>query len=332
MSLLHSARLRVLSFALVLVVLHANAAWILRTPAALDDPALIAGAVLVDLTVTVAFAFWFFFVRTGQVALGAVLPVLVVNGVIGGALLPESAPGWARAALVAVVGAAELLIIGLVLRSGAQVVRVYRQQRARGEPLVAAVQAALEVRAPPLVAAIAAAEIGLLVMATRVFARSIPRRAGDAWSVHHDSAVVPLGLGLLFGVAVEAVVVSLLLADWPTAALVHGGLSAYAALWLLGDLTALRLTPTVLHADRLDLRVGLRWRMVIPRAAIVQVRRALDPRPRAALDVSLPGADALVLELDREVEAVGPLGLRRRGRTVIVSVDDLDALHRALTR
>lgn len=331
MAIARGLPLRLALFAALLVLLHANAAWILRTDAAARAPQLIAAAVLVDLTFTTALAFYAFFIRSGRMSWSAVLPVLVVNGVVGRAALPSHAPGWTAASLMIAGAAAELTILALVARNVGPVVHRYRSERARGEPLSAALEEAFALRLPRPVAALAAGEAMLLVMLARVFARSVPRHDGHGrFSVHRDSGAVALSGVLVFALVIETAVVSLLLADWPVLGVVHAVLSGYGALWLLGDLTALRTTATTLFADRLDARVGLRWRVVIPRDAIVRAERVSEA-PAGALDLALPGATVLLLTLDREVEVAGPLGIRRRGRAVCLSVDEPGALLQRIT-
>jgi hypothetical protein len=133
-------------------------------------------------------------------------------------------------------------------------------------------------------------------------------------------------------VAVESVGVHLLVARASTAAAwILTLLSLWGALWLLGDMHAVRLRPLRLAEAGLIVAVGIRWRAFVPYDAIRGVASG-DPLASgpSRLAATVTSAVDLTLSLDREVEAHGLFGRRRRFLELALSVDRPEALARAL--
>jgi len=132
-------------------------------------------------------------------------------------------------------------------------------------------------------------------------------------------------------VVVEVAPVHLLVALWsPAAAWVLTGLSLYTVLWLLGDYRAVVLRPSLLratpHGEVLEVRLGVRWNLRLPLAAVRAVRR-VGARPPAAstpgyLRAVAIGQPRFLLELAEPVTARGPYGWRREVSLLGLTVDD----------
>jgi hypothetical protein len=109
-----------------------------------------------------------------------------------------------------------------------------------------------------------------------------PRSDPGALTLHRRSSwnVVALGLGLV--IVVETVPTHLVAMERaPAVAWALSALSLYALLWLIGDSQALRLRPCRLEDDALRVRVGLRWKVEVPRAAFAAFTPVRGNRPRA---------------------------------------------------
>ncbi len=181
-----------------------------------------------------------------------------------------------------------------------------------------------------VLAGILAHELALIAFALAGW-RMRPRADARTFTIHRrsDWNVAAVGLGLL--VVVEAVPVHFAAMDKsPAIAWVLSALSLYALLWLIGDYQALRLRPCVLEEDALRVRVGMRWKVQIPRAAIASLApvRGNPPgrRERGYLRATVFGDPALLLELTAPVTAIGPYGLTRTVRRIGLSPDDPQAL------
>lgn len=320
----------VLGFAAVALVSRA----VVATPAFRARPAVLGFAVAADLTLTAAAVAWVTLVRTRRMSPASLAAVVSAGLWVAAAILPgEQSAVVSRLARSALV-AAELLVLLWV--AGAAV-GLRRAVRAEGGdlPLEDVLRAAVRrtVGRHPGVDALVT-ELSFVGMALFSW-RSAPHvpRGASAHSVHRKSGAGAVLAALALAGAGETAGLHLLLAHWsPRAAWIATSLSAYALVWLVGDLRALRLRPVLLDGDLLRVRIGLRWRCEIPLASV----RAICPGPdpighRRAARASPLGEPNLYLHLDGPVELEGPLRLRRRGDCLGLRVDDPAALRRALT-
>lgn len=170
-------------------------------------------------------------------------------------------------------------------------------------------------------------------MLWHAFARRLPPVEPGAGEVvltsHRRAAYGTLVAAFLIIVAVETAAVHFLVQMWsPLAAWGLTALSVYAAIWLVGDWRAIRARPSVLGPDRLRLRLGLRWEVDVPRAAIEAVEPGLSGE--TDLGLVLPASKGATLRLTEPVEVLGPYGIRRRARTIAVTLDEPRLLEEAL--
>jgi hypothetical protein len=121
---------------------------------------------------------------------------------------------------------------------------------------------------------------------------------------------------------------------WPVAAWWLTGLSAYSVLWLLAHGQAVRRRPVVLTATALVVRVGLLWRVAIPKASIVAIEKLADvpaatPGQLNAARLLLTPPN-LLLTLATPQLVRGPYGLHRTVHRLAIYVDEPAALLHAL--
>jgi len=137
---------------------------------------------------------------------------------------------------------------------------------------------------------------------------------------------------LIFCVAGETLGLHFVLLRWShVAAWLATLLSAWGALWIVGDMHAVRLRPLRLADDALVVELGIRWRAVVPYDAIRSVTVAASPRrgPRT-LVATVVGAADVPVTLSRPLEARGLLGRSKRFDELLLSADRPDALIAAL--
>jgi hypothetical protein len=151
--------------------------------------------------------------------------------------------------------------------------------------------------------------------------------AEQAFSTYQKSGFVAL-LAAFGGLSVVEAAAAHLLAShwWPRGAWVLTGLSAYSLLWLLAHGQAVRCRPTLLTATTLVVRVGLVWRVAIPRAQLLGVEKITDA-PTAApglLNAArlLLTPPNLLLTLAAPQRVRGLYGLHRTVRRLAIYVDD----------
>jgi hypothetical protein len=122
------------------------------------------------------------------------------------------------------------------------------------------------------------------------------------------------------------VVVHLLVSRWSVgAAWVLTALGIYGALWLVGDVQAIRLRPTWLDRERLCMRLGLRWTLTVPRHNVGRVRKLEGAETvDGALGMALPNAPRVLVELTTPAPALGVYGIERTVKAIELGVDDVD--------
>jgi hypothetical protein len=311
---------RILAAGACVLALHAMALVLVQRGWA-AQPAVAAG-IAVDLTLTSALAVYLLVVRPRLVPAMALVPVVLAGASMARWQLPGSP---VTSALALAWGAAE---VALVVTAVQRVRAAARRSRAahQGELRVAAIQAAVvemlaAARLPRRLAAIAGTELTIAAMVATGWRR--PPAAPGLHTVH-----VEKGWGLFAGVfvaltVVEAAGLHLVLHDrTPVLAWVLTGLSAYGALWLIGDALALRHGGVRIADSGLDVAVGVRWRAHLPWADIVAIRHGDVSVERGPGVVSAAILDAnVVIELARPLPLQGPFGIVRQARLLALTVD-----------
>lgn len=331
--LLHTRGRAIGLFLLGIAAVHGAAAVISAQALVGTEATLAATAVVVDLTLTTALWFWFTLVRPGHARLRTALGVVALNVLLARLLLPADTLGDAFWLLAGAGALAELSLLGLTLARLRDVRAGWARARAAGEPGHRALALGLEAAMPAPVAQAAATEAALLGLAlTGWFRRSPPVDARTRFSVHRESQWPTMVGVFLFLIAAEGIGLHLVLAPrWPWAATLHAGLAVYGALWLLGDVHALRLQPVVLAPDALRLAHGLRWSGAVPYARIAAVTPGVDLEPDdPALRLALPGTTVVLIETTHPIEMTGPFGIRRETDRIALGVDEAPAFVRAL--
>jgi hypothetical protein len=307
---------RVIAAALLVLAIHAAA--VASSPLRL--PPLIGSALAIDLTVTAGLIVYALAVRPGLLPATVLGPVLIAGAAVAHWALPATP---VTAAVGAAIGVLEVVLVASLLR---RVARIARRARARGADvaLLDALEDGLRDLLPRRAAAIVATEVAIVVHAVTGWRR--PRLAPGQFTVHRDKDWSLFAGVLIALTVVETVGLHLVIAPHNTVlAWVLTGLSAYSALWLLGDAQALRHTGVRISDSHLHLAVGLRWRAEIPWSAVTAVERIETRPPRAAGTV-----DASILEattafhLDPPVLVRGPLGIERRAHLLVTTIDDAD--------
>jgi hypothetical protein len=200
------------------------------------------------------------------------------------------------------------------------VLRAVRARRADGDGPVPALEAGLRAAGfPRVLAAILTGELVAIALALTGWFR----RPRPGFSMHRRKNWMMI-VGLLMLIMIGGTVGDhLIVSHWSSiAAWVVTGLTLYGALWLLGDAHALRLYPLRLHGDELLIEIGLRWRVRLPRAAIVRITPC-ESVPEDALRAVILEPTALI-ELAAPVTVGGPFGIQRRADRIAITVDDVD--------
>jgi hypothetical protein len=283
----------------------------------------VAIALAFDLTITATAATWWLGVKRGGLSPRAPFVVFGIGALTARLLLSADASRLAFGAGIAL----ELMVLALVAVRARRLIRRLRQ--GADLPLIIRLADALEdIGVPRPVARLLTTEISTLPLALTGWFRRGPRRG---FSVHRTHLSLAMHVVLIGLVAVETIVLHLLIASaTPIGAWISTGLSIYAVLWLIGDAHALRLGRVRIERDVVVIEIARRWAAVVPRHAIVAVRRETALPPDAVnLAIETP---TVVIELSAPITARGPFGLTRTGARLALTIDDPEDFLAALER
>ncbi len=295
-----------------LLILAIAAIWacVLTLHAARPEPAIaVAGAI--DLIVTATLVAYFAGVRRGHLPRWTATFVASAGAIVARVFLLR--------AVIAVAIAIELVVLVAIALRIRRARAAWGFARSRGLHFHDVLERALGATGiPARVADVLASELVVVASAVTGWRRRTP----GVFAVHGSWALCAGTFVALTLVETPAVHLALVAAGLPTAAWILSALSLYGALWLLGDLHALRHGGVIVRDDELELRVGVRWRARIPRASIVSIVRGAAPDD--ACDVSILGAN-VVIALGEPCTLHGLFGRRRTASVLALSLDDPDA-------
>lgn len=311
------AHLHLLAFGFLATGIYAAEAAIVRMRWPWPD--LIAIGVMLDVIVMVPLVYWFLAVRRGGWPRLSVVPVVLL-GFLGAALLLPQDRGLLKALAIPYE-------IGLVTWLSVRTWRAVRRAPGDGDILEWFREVARDVLPARRAADAVAFEIAVLYYA--LF--SWRRRAEEGFTYHRKSGYGAIVFAILIMTLAEAIPVHILVMRWSVAAAwVLTILTLYAMVFFLADWRAARLHPVLLDHEALRIRVGLRWRVTIPRERIAAVHGKRPPGSEPFIRAALPATTPLWIELTEPVTAKGPYGIERRARWISLTVDDPEAFRQAL--
>jgi len=332
----------VLAFSGIAVAVYAAVAVIREFLPRVERPEVLAWALTLDLVVMVPLAWVLLLVRRRRWPAISTLPVFLLSLAGVALMLPRAGRGPLHT-IGLLAAPAELLLLGFVaVRAWRGVARYRALHGGAADPgavLEHLRQAAREVLGVPVAADVLAYELAVLHFALLSWRRrpaAGKADGGDAFAYHRAGAYPAVLVGLLFAVVAELLALHLLISTlWsPVAAWALTALSAYSALWLLGDYRAMVLRPLRLDGRGLEVRIGLRWHLHVPLDAIAAVHPVAAtepwPRDRRSLRATVLAPPRLRIELARPLTALGPYGIRKQVERIGLAVDDGERFARQL--
>ena len=318
------AQLHLFAFALLAAGIYVAEVAVIRMK--WQRPDLIALGVMSDLIVMVPLAYWFLAVRRGGWPRLSVVPVVLL-GILGSALLLPQDRGLLREVVSILAIPYE---IGLVAWIAVRTRRALRRSPGSEDTLERFRQVAREVLPARRAADAIAFEMAVLYYALLSWRR---RPEEGAFTYHRKSGYGAVVFAVLIMVLAEAIPVHILLMRWSeVAAWALTILSFYAIVFFLADWRAARFHPILLDGEALQIRVGLRWRIRVPRERIASVHKKRPPGSEPYIRAALPGPVPLWIELTERVTAQGPYGIERKARWISLTVDDPERFRQALER
>lgn len=299
-----------------------------------ENPGVVSLALTLDFALGIPALYYFLLVRKKQAPAITLIPVIILSLIIAGFVLPSSQQiylDW----LKKLIPVLELIVLGFVFSKIRKIAHSFHEAK-RSEiyvtdALTASVKQALG-NVPGL--GFILTEFSLLYFAFagwfKKYSSSDPGHL--PFSYHRRSGYAGVVLLVLI---TETTALHLLLQRWSAlAAWIFTGLSIYSAFWLLGDYHAMRLHPIVLTREFLYLRIGLRWRAVIPLAEIIDIQN-FSPREKRANDylrLTVFGDPRFVIHCKQQVMVRGLFGIKREVSQIGLSVDDEKLFREELNR
>ena len=289
-------------------------------------------ALPLDFMVGIPLGFYLLVVRPRKLTLLAVIPVIWMGYALSVVALGSPEAGILPY-LLSVLVPVELAI---AVREVRKIVKVYQSAKASSaDPMVWFKDTMRYLVRKDAAASITAAELSVWYYALLSW-RKKPYVLPDekAFSYHNAGGYMNMMLGLALAFPVEIVAVHLLVSQWSVpAAIVITALSAYAAVWLMGDARARILRPIVVGKGSVRLECGIQMEVVIPVSNIEMV--ALSDNELGPIEESDRLNYGTFYHPDAWLVTKSPVEVRtllgaKRVRAIGVSVDDPKALAAAI--
>jgi hypothetical protein len=221
----------------------------------------------------------------------------------------------------------ELVVLGFLFIKIRAIIKHYHASKVTAiysiEALVASFQHVLGASVP---AKILVAELLLLYHAFGGWFKKFTSRDPEhaVFSYHRRVGYTAIMCVVTLILLVETTALHLLLLHWSAlAAWIFTGLSLYSLLWLIGDYHAIRLHPIVLDETHLHLRIGMRWRAIIPLSDIAEIQSPLRREKNTDdMNFALFGSPRLVIALRQPVKIRGLFGIQKEARRLALTLDD----------
>lgn len=157
------------------------------------------------------------------------------------------------------------------------------------------------------------------------------------FSYHKQNGTISLLAGILMVILIETVGVHFLLTKWSViTAWVLTILSLYTFIMLFAHLKAIIRRPHKLHSDSLELKLGLFGTTNIPFHKIEKIEctnKISDDIKKSACQFTALGdmeSFNIVIELKDQIECEFIYGIKRKYKTLLVSIDDKEQFERKL--
>lgn len=233
-------------------------------------------ALPLDFMVGIPLAFYFMVVRPRKLSLLCVLPVIWVGyglSVVGLGSPSEGILPLLLAALIPVE-------LAIAAKEAMSMARVFKDAKAKSsDPMQWFYATTLYLVHKEAPARMMAAELSVWYYVLFSWRKRPHVKTGErAYSYHNAGGYMNMMLGLGLALPVEIVAVHMLIAQWSVAAAtLMTLLSAYAALWLVGDARARIMRPVVLGKDKLCIECGIQMETVVPISDVTSVS-SLEPK------------------------------------------------------
>lgn len=292
-----------------------------------QHPVALSAGVVFDLVFVTSFLFYRLVAQPLRLATSRTILMAILMLRLASFVLPKAAflPNGFWPYLLAITEATALILAGLRIRT---IARSYKRLRPQMDA-----ESALHGSLTPIFGNKAANIIigeGLtlyyVLLGWRL--KSDVSLGSMALTTHRQSGQTALVVGLLIVGGIEAAGIHLLLNRWNTSVAFWVTLSTvYGMLFLVADAIATVKRPSYLTDTHLHLRLGVRWRALIPRSAIVAVAPIYQKpvKQSGQLNGAFLTAPNVLLTFNEPVCVLGPYGLQKQINQLSFFVDYRDS-------
>lgn len=279
------------------------------------NPDVASWGVTFDLTITIPLLYWFLLVRPGHARAIGLAPVFVVCTTAAALIIPRSDQAFLHELRWLAVPL-EILTIGLLGTS------VWRRRLGGARERI--------------VGGIITTEVAILYHALFCW-RAQPDIPPNtvAITTHERSGWGTVVVCFIVLIAFESVGLHLLVQHWSVkAAWIFTALDIYGVLWLIGDYHALRIRPTLIGPESIELRHGMRLSATIALeniAAVEAITSEAQWKRKGVAKLALLDVPKYLIRLREPVVATLLAGIRRKIDAIAILPDDAAAFERALT-
>lgn len=289
---------------------------------------MLAWAVTFDLTITIPLLYYFVVIRTQTARPITIAPLFAACAAVAAMAIP---PAYRQMLhdLRFLAAPLEVVTIVLLIRRIAAI----KLAGAAADRVLRIDSAARQLLGDNLAAGVVASEVTVLSYALSGWRRKpdVPEGA-RSFTVHQKSGWSSVVACILVLIAAESLGAHLLLQLWSRrVAWIMTSLDLYGMLWVLGDFNALRLRPSLVTDDVLQIRYGLRWSLNVSREDIASARpyTAADLEGagrRHTLRVAMIDEPRDLITLRSVAVARGFAGMRKSVTAIAIRADQEEVL------
>lgn len=266
MGIARSQRIGLIAFCALCMVLYSyGIASAPRIPSRIEGIAL-----PLDFMVGIPLGFYLLVARPRRLTLLSVIPVIWIGYALSALALGAPDAGILPALLSALIP----VELAIAVRECLKITRTFKAAKAKSsDPMVWFRETMLYLVRKDAAANMTSAELSVWYYALLSWRKRPYALPGEReFSYHNAGGYTNMMLGLALAFPVEIVAVHLLVSQWSVpAAIVITALSAYAAVWLVGDARARMLRPIVVGKGYIRLECGIQMEAVIPTSNIEMV-------------------------------------------------------------
>lgn len=299
---------------------------LINSPVFLENPDRFAMAAVVDMTIFVPTLYYFTARKVNWPRL-TVVPLFYLTAIAASLIVPANYSNYLELEKKFLLPLIELFVVGFLILRVRAAIREHQKKGLENFDFVETLHASLaKVTGSKKVIEILAQEISTFYYGLLAWRAKLEVGPGvQSFSYFEKSGYATITGAFAALLIIETPAVHLLAKQLSNPlAWFLTVLSVYSLLFLLADFNAARKRPIYLQNDSLVIRVGLRWRAIIPLRSIQEVELTnIESENRSdKLSTVLFGEHNVTIYLKETMTATGIYGITKKFRTITLYLDE----------